>query len=425
MSGILSAFLRLSAAKLLAQIAAFAALPIITHLFVPEVIGAAASSLALVAIVATAGTFAYHLSLPVALNKSDLAGLFKITKTLAVATSLSIFVIWAMLADSETALPQALILSIAAFFQMRMALEVQLLVREKDYRPLAIAILINGVLSNVGIAAFGAINASVESYTAGYMLGPLLACAYLKFRFGRTEVLRAPDWVSLISVAKKYIKFPQYSSPTILLNEAGTKLPLILSSLLFGSAAAGIYALVERVTLAPISLLGAAFANIYAGELAAAKRENPSGVMAVFKSAFMAAFALSAAIGAALYFGADLIVALLFSAEWHHGGATELLKIMSILLVLRIIATCVGRVFTILERQEIALVWNISRAASISLAFVLCSWFGVSFQGAILTFCLVSSAIDVCVVALAYYVCKAFSSKSTRKIKQGRLEYEP
>lgn len=79
------------------------------------------------------------------------------------------------------------------------------------------------------------------------------------------------------SVARRYRRFPFFSTWAGLLNTGGTQLLPLLLTTFFSSVATGFYALAYRVLTLPMSLVGSAIQSVYFSGAAAAHRDKDLG----------------------------------------------------------------------------------------------------------------------------------------------------
>ena len=211
----------------------------------------------------------------------------------------------------------------------------------------------------------------------------------------------------LKEIAIRFSSFPAISAPTALLNTSGTNLPVFLVSYLFGAASGGLFALVERVVLSPVTLLAASFSNVYVGEMAKARRrDNGSIAIELFFKSILMSLGISAIVFGTLTTLSNQIQSVVFTDDW--GNVSEIIRIFSVLVFFRIIATCVGRVFTVFERQSIAFFWNLARILCLALSLALSFHFHLDFEHSMIAYVCVSAVLDLINIILSYRVVRDY-----------------
>lgn len=82
------------------------------------------------------------------------------------------------------------------------------------------------------------------------------------------------DFSSIVKAAKRYRKFPMYSTWSSMFNTAGSELPPLLFASFFNPTAAGLFALTHRVLALPMSIIGTAIGNVFLASATDAHRER-------------------------------------------------------------------------------------------------------------------------------------------------------
>lgn len=80
----------------------------------------------------------------------------------------------------------------------------------------------------------------------------------------------------LVSLIKRYRRFPVFTAPSDLLNALGTNLPLLFIGSIYGVATAGAYTLAQRTLGSPLMLIGSAFSDAYRQSAAKSFAEDGS-----------------------------------------------------------------------------------------------------------------------------------------------------
>ncbi|RTL19217.1 MAG: lipopolysaccharide biosynthesis protein [Rhodocyclaceae bacterium] len=195
-------------------------------------------------------------------------------------------------------------------------------------------------------------------------------------RLGRTALasggFSAVSWVGIKQVARRYQRFPIYSTWEGLANTAGLQLPPLLFAMLFGTAAAGLYSLANRVLSLPLSLIGNAIGQVFFSRAAEARRNGQLGPLVAQLHAKLAHIGLPPAVLIMLV-GADLF-ALVFGPEWRQAG--EFAQWMAPWLYLVFVSSPLSTLFAIVEEQKQGLAFQIILLAARLLAISVGAWIG-------------------------------------------------
>ena len=396
----------LSSAKFASQTVALITLPFVTALYSPEAIGLAAAVLAVMRIIGAGGGASYHFALPLAATRAQAAAVYSLVLYITLGLGLLLLLLLPpatvlYLGSWLPAMGLAVAVAALVVIEAVIALFTQAHIRHRNYRVIAITTILHGLVLYGTIVLLGLIHADAITYLLGYLIG----CCTQLWLLGRSTDFRfalrrsARTFVRLRRVAKRYAKFPTVVWPTVTLNAAGNNAPILAVSWLFGGGPAGLFAIGERLALAPVVLLGQSFSQVYVGELAEAVRNNPVRIFAIFRAALLLAVVPAGATFFVIAFLFPAVVDNLLQPQW--GALRPLLLPLALLAFWRLIAAAVGRVFIVLERQSIALAWNVGRLAAAFGSFVVASQLGLDFGGAVWLFATTWAAIDLLLIVLA------------------------
>lgn len=224
------------------------------------------------------------------------------------------------------------------------------------------------------------------AHVAGQSMGSLsLGKAALKRpQFGRVRV------AGVLEAAKRYRRFPMYSTWTGLLNTGGVQLPALLFAALFHPAAAGLYILTNRVLSMPMTIIGRAIGTYFFAHAADAHREKRMAQLVAGMHQRLAQIAMPPVL-VFLLAGPELF-AFVFGDAWREAGVFA--RWMAPWLYVTFVTSPLNALFDVVERQSLELLFEIllftSRAVAITvgafsgnlvLAIVLFSLAGVVSRG--------------------------------------------
>ena len=171
-------------------------------------------------------------------------------------------------------------------------------------------------------------------------LGALIFRKHLKL-FGKMEA-RNVFWY-----AKRYKRFPIFSSWAGAFNSAGAQLPPLLFAALFNPAAAGLYMLAHRVLSLPMTLVGRAVGQVFFSSGAEANRNGRLGQMVYTLHSRLSQIAMPPALF--LFITGPDLFALVFGEKWRMAG--EAARWLSPMLYIQFIVAPLSQVNAILEKQ--------------------------------------------------------------------------
>lgn len=343
------------------QIIVVAASPILTRLYSPEDFGLLAVYAGLLGIMGVIASLRYQLAIP--LPESD--------EEAASVAVLSLFVVLGMTAVSAILVgfwgaPITTALNTPALAPYLWLLPLGLLltgtyqvfsywaIRTRAFPAIARTKLTQA-LSSVGV--------QLGAYTLGplaLLLGQVTGQAAGTSSLGLLAVRR--KWAAFRQVrladirwaAKRYRRFPIYSSWGGLFNTAGTQLPAILFAALFSPAAAGIYMLAHRVLAMPMQLLGKAIADVFFSSASEAHRKGELAPLVSGIHSKLAHIAMPPAF-ILLLAGPDLF-GLVFGADWRQAG--EFAQWMAPWVYLVFVTSPLSTLFSVMEKEAQLMVFQ-------------------------------------------------------------------
>jgi O-antigen/teichoic acid export membrane protein len=185
----------------------------------------------------------------------------------------------------------------------------------------------------------------------------------------RWDFFRSVSLENIVQSAKRYRRFPIFSTWAGAFNSAGTHVPPLLFAALFSSAAAGLYILAHRVLSLPMTLVGSAVGQVFFSSAAEARRNGRLGELVSALHTRLAQVAMPPALF--LFITGPDLFALVFGENWRMAG--EAARWLSPMLYIQFIVSPLSQVFSILEHQVHGLVLQgilfITRIVTISLAW--------------------------------------------------------
>jgi len=350
-----------------------AASPILTRLYSPEDFGALAVFASLLGILGVIASLRYQLAIPLPESSEEAANI----------TVLSLVVVLGM-AMLTAAIAIPLRQSIAE------ALNIPLLADYIWLLPLGLLFMgVYEVLNYWAIRnkAFGAIAQTkltqslgmVAVQVGGYALGPvalligrIVGQAAGIHRLGirlanNRHQFKHVRFSGLGASAKNYRSFPLISTWSGLSSAGGSQLPPLLIAIILGPAAAGLYALSNRVLSLPIGVISKSMGDVFYREAIEANANGKLGSLVV--DIYSKMVFVSLPISFFLIISAPEVFRVLFGDNW--AGSGELASWMTLWIFFQFVTTPLGRVFLILDRHGYALLFQVAFLLTTAISIVI------------------------------------------------------
>lgn len=380
-----------------AQLLLLIAAPLLTRLYTPGDFGVLAVYASLLGLISVVASLRYELAIPLPDNDEEAANVtalcLLIVSGITVVTALFVF----FLGDKTAGLlgavqlsPYLWLLPVGVFATSTYTIFNYWALRQKSFPAIAKTKLRQAFTTlaiQIGGFQFGApvlLAGQVAGHGAGTLGLAMPALDSVAFK----SVCRS----GVSKAARRYRRFPIYSTWEGLANAASLQLAPLVFSAGFGAASVGLYALAHRVLTLPLSLVGYAIGQAF---FAHAPEAHRSGELGASVTQFCGTLAKLGAPPLVLLvlFGPDLF-AFAFGSEWREAGYFA--AWMAPWLYLQLIYSPVSTVFSITESQGQAFAVQASLLFLRSLA-LLAGWASQSFVGAIILFSVAS--------AIGYLIC--------------------
>lgn len=188
----------------------------------------------------------------------------------------------------------------------------------------------------------------VAALLGGYVSGLSLAGSLMAKSGLRHREFRQVSISGILKAAKRYRRFPIYSTWSGLFNSAGSELPPLLFATFFNPAAAGLYSLTNRVLAMPMSIIGGAIGNVFLASAAEAHRERRLAPLVTIVHDKLAHIAMPPAM-VFMIAGPELF-AFVFGENWREAGAFA--QWMAPWLYVTFITSPLSTLIIVLEKQR-------------------------------------------------------------------------
>ncbi len=311
----------------LGQLAVLLASPILTRLYTPEEFGILAIYASLLSIIGVVAGLRYELAIPLARTNGSAANILALT-VLCVISTTTLALIFIALFDEQ--IPVWINTPAIAPYLWLLPLGILLAglyqtfnywaIRHHSFNRIARTKIqqgVGGALAQVGmgfahLGPFGLIVGQIIGQSAG--LVELIRGAY------RQDLSLMPRirWRRIRQRARRYQRFPKYTTWAALANSGSTMLPPVMFAAMFSLEIAGIYMLAHRTLQVPLSLIGSSIGQVFHIKAAEAWRNGTLDQLMLKSFKGLLRISLIPLVVIA-YFAPDLF-ALVFGESWRQAG---------------------------------------------------------------------------------------------------------
>ncbi|KAA0918898.1 lipopolysaccharide biosynthesis protein [Dietzia sp. ANT_WB102] len=408
---LLKSVLTLAGGTAAGQVVTLGAYPVLTRIYSPEEMGIFAVFFALVSILGIAVSGRYELA--VLLPESDDYAV-KVAKTgVRVAAAISILLFGVVLVASspiagvlgERQLAGWLFLIPPIAFLTGLFNVLNFLNNRAELYPaLARVQLSRSFVVATCQVLLGLAHAGPAGLIVGQAVGVPVATLHLARSASKAKIRDVETtWRDSIEIARRYRQFPLYSAPAALANTGSVHITNILVGSIFSTVTLGFFSLAQRALGLPTMLVVQAISQVFLRE-ATRRRHSSEPLTPLFDQFAKRLGLLAVPLFVALFFISPSLFGFVFGSEWRVAG--EYCQLLVPLFAARFVANGLATVTAVLERQIVALSWQVailliavSCAAAVAYAQGSIELFLVLFSisGAVAQFSLLVTLRKLCV----------------------------
>jgi lipopolysaccharide exporter len=407
--------LKLVSGATLAQALSIVIAPVLARIYAPEAFGTLAVFLSITSTVGVGACLRYELSIMLPKQDDEAANLLALSLFFVVVVSGTTLVVLRLfrtplvsLLNAPDLAPYLWLLPLSVLVQGAFLALNYWNSRTKHFGRLSVAQIAQSVTRNSSQVGFGLIG---QNHGGGLIWSSVLGTGVVTgilggqiWREDHNLLRRSISWRGALSGLKRHYKFPLYGVWTALLNTLSWQLPAMMLSAFFSPAVVGFYAFGNRLVRMPLSLIGGSIAQVFFQRSAEANAEGNLSITVenVFRHLVSLGLFPTLLLG---FIGRDLFVAF-FGERWADAGVYS--QILSVYVFFNFIASPLSQLFSVLERQESALVINVAlflsrfsalwiggQRGDIILTLYLFSASGVLVYGTLSAWLLVSAGVSL------------------------------
>ena len=339
--------------------------PIITRLYGPEAFGLAALFTSITSILVVVACLCYEPAIVLPKSDEEAANIFGLCVLIAVCISLATIPILMVfqqpiiqflnapqLGPFIWLIPPTLLVS-GTFLALNLWNT-----RTKQYVRLSIARIISSFSTTGTQLGFGFLGYATGGVLIGAtILGQLASTFILGLHILGTHLSFFKQHITRKGMAeafKRYSNFPKYQVVSSLINTISWQIPIFLLAYFFSTTIVGYYSLGMMVVTTPMTLIGAAIAQVFFQRAAMAKHEGSLSVIFTETYSFLVKISLFPLLLLA-FIGKDLFI-FLFGPSWGEAG--YYIQILSVFAVAYFITSPISSILAIVEKQKIGFVFS-------------------------------------------------------------------
>jgi O-antigen/teichoic acid export membrane protein len=242
----------------------------------------------------------------------------------------------------------------------------------------------------------------------GDIVGRGVSAGYLAQRLSRlprSRGHRRPSLEETARLARRYRRFPLYSTGAGLANTATTQLPFILLAVLYSRSVTGTYAVAEAVVGVPVVVLSASIAQVYTKWAAEAWRDSPAALKRAYLRTLKHLAMLGLAPLAAFVLLAPLVLPTFLGHGWIAAGGYA--RWIAIAYYGQFLIQPLSPTLAVMERQPLQLALDLSTLVLSGGALVAARFAGWSPTSAIALYCVASLLCSSMYIVVAFEALRA------------------
>jgi O-antigen/teichoic acid export membrane protein len=355
----------------------------LTRLYTPNDFGILGFYMAIVSIVSIIASLRYDMAIVIAAEKSMAINLLILSILLILGTFVAAILVCVPLLDhffsSEIRrfwflLPLGIIAE-SLYYPFS-----YWLIRGKQFKTIAVNRIIMSVTTagvQLGLASFTLIPGLIVGRVTGGFSSIISIIPSLRENI---KLIQKVNISTLKSAARRYINFSLLSSGAAVLNTIGGRLPVLMLAWGYGNAVVGWFVLCETILGAPSMLIGQSVGQVYLSEAAVLVSTDPKALLplCIRTAKKMAMLAVIPCIIIATI--SKWLIPVIWGEPWIESG--RYMQFLALMFMAQFIMLPIGQ-FSIIERQDLALLWNMARLFFVFIAFLVAKQTNMSALSAI------------------------------------------
>ena len=348
----------------IAQAIPIAISPILTRIYTPEDFGVVALFMAIVMIFGSIISARYEFAIMLPEKETDAINLVALSILIMIIISFTLFMIIIFNIDLFTKLLKNNEIRLWLYFIPLIVFFLGLFnilnyynTRLKNYKDISSSMIIKSIVLVTVQLSVGFIKSGATGLISGQILASLFAnLKLLKNTISKQDVVSYISLKNMLTMAKRYKKFPIFSTWSGLLNTSIQNFQNILMPLLFGYANMGFYTLGQRVLGLPLTLISKSLGQVFFQKASEQKRERGNS-REIFILTLTQMILLGFIIFIPLFFIIEPIISFVFGENWIK--TAYIIQILIPLFFIRFITSSLSTSLIVYEKQKAELFINV------------------------------------------------------------------
>jgi O-antigen/teichoic acid export membrane protein len=395
--------------------------PVLTRIYTPEQYGVLTVYTATLTLLAISASLDYQKAIPIADDDDKALNLLALSMIVlfGFVSLVTLLIIFKgenilRLLKSESLLNYKFLIPIGVLFTGTYNVLLQWSFRKRAYKIITKTKVSQSLFANIVKIGLGLLRIGSVGLIFGAIVGQSAGLTTLaKPILKEKNLLKNISFTKIKSMAKRYIKFPIYTAPSHYAYTAGSQLPVVFLTALYGSLVIGLFGLANSIVNLPVGLIGMSVAQVFYAEAANIGKNNPKKTKDLASKLIkkLALVGLGPVLILVLF--GPWLFSFVFGPNWYEAGVYA--RTLSIMVYFHFIILPIGRILEIFERQREGLLLNIFRLILILIVFWIVKHFSLSsYQAVALYTATVSFTYILLLFAVQYILNNEIRNKETR-----------
>lgn len=387
--------------------------PILTRVYLPDEFGVLTVFISILGTIGLLGSLSYESAIPIADDDNKAINVFSLSFIILFLISILLSIIiffggeyFLQVLNATELINYKYFLIIGFVMTGAYTILDSWSLRTKNYKVIAKtkysqSIIGNGakiILGMLRIGPSGLIFGQILGQSAGIvsMIKPILK--------NQKKLLESINISSICWSAKRYIRFPKYSAPTIFLISLSSQIPVYFLSAFYNSHTVGLYGLALTITFLPMSLIGKSVQSVFFGEAASLGKSNPEEIKELSKKLLRKLLIIGTVPMIILSILGPMLFSCIFGDSWEDAGIIA--RILTIYAYAHFVFHPITTIFSIFEEQHLELYLNLIKIVLVILVFYIAKILGFNAYYAIFLFSVVMGITELIKYSVAHIVIK-------------------
>ena len=352
--------------------------PILTRIYTPEDFGLFSLYLAIFSILCVFATGKYELAIILPKKNSDAMNIVALSIMISTLISLLLLIIILLFNREITNLIGSPEISKWLYFIPFSVFFVGVYQsfnywsnRNKNYSLISKSIIFQSASNSTGNLSFGLSGFSSFGLIITNFITSIISAFYLITK-NKEDILQYKKdikIVKIISLLKKYKKFPQHTLPQNIIYSFTLQMPIFFIKAMFSLNVLGAFSLAYRVIVTPVSIISNSFGQVFYQKASTLYNLNKEELYFYTRKMFFSLLLLSFSIGSLLVFFLPDIFTVIFGEKWTQAGVIG--QFLIIYLTFDFALSPLTKLYFIFNHNSFYLKWEIFRFFTFLIFFII------------------------------------------------------